>query len=106
MKLICSWNQRFSHIGHVLPWFSGVISEAGYEEDTGIDLSVSAYVGTKQGRKPIEGLAGKPGPRRQEVFEEESVQQMLQYLRQLTFSFCSPLREYGACMPACPLQAH
>ena len=61
--------------------FSGVGSKAGYEEDTGIDLSVSAYVGTKQGRKPIEGVAGKPGPRRQEVFEEESVQQMLQYLR-------------------------
>ena len=45
-----------------------------YKEDTGIDLSVSAYVGRKEkGRKPIEGLAGKPGPQRHEAFDEASV---------------------------------
>ncbi|CAK9045464.1 Putative sulfatase AslA [Durusdinium trenchii] len=54
-----------------------------YKEDTGIDLSVSAYVGRKEkGRKPIEGLAGKPGPQRQEAFEEESINQILKYVKE------------------------
>lgn len=40
---------------------------AGYKEATGIDLSVSAYVARKgQERKAIEGLAGRPGPKRQD----------------------------------------
>lgn len=40
---------------------------AGYKEATGIDLSVSAYVARKgQERRAIEGLAGRPGPKRQD----------------------------------------
>ena len=45
-----------------------------YLKRTGIDLSVAGYVGQKgKGRKPIEGLAGKLGPDRQEAFEAESI---------------------------------
>eukprot|EP00435_Cladocopium_sp_Y103_P012935 s4383_g3.t1 len=55
----------------------------GYKEATGIDLSVSAYVARKgQERKAIEGLAGTPGPKRQEVFEEESITQILKYVKE------------------------
>ncbi|CAL1166855.1 unnamed protein product, partial [Cladocopium goreaui] len=55
----------------------------GYKEATGIDLSVSAYVARKgQERKAIEGLAGRPGPKRQEVFEEESIAQILKYVKE------------------------
>lgn len=55
----------------------------GYREATGIDLSVSAYVARKgQERKAIEGLAGTPGPKRQEVFEEESITQILKYVKE------------------------
>ena len=54
-----------------------------YKEDTGIDLSVSAYVGRKGAtREPIEGLAGKPGPKRQDAFEEESITQILKYVKE------------------------
>ena len=48
-----------------------------YLKRTGIDLSVAGYVGQKgKGRKPIEGLAGKLGPDRQEAFEAESIKQI------------------------------
>ena len=46
--------------------------EKEYLKRTEIDLSVAGYVGRKgQGRIPIEGVAGKLGPNRQEAFEEE-----------------------------------
>ena len=53
-----------------------------YKEDTGIDLSVSAYVGRRgKGREAIQGLAGKVGPKRQEAFEEESIKQIIQHVK-------------------------
>lgn len=53
-----------------------------YAERTGIDLSIAGYTGEKgKGRKPIEGPAGKLGFGRQEAFENESNQQMIDYIR-------------------------
>ena len=58
----------------------------GYEEyaaRTGIDLSIAGYTGVKgEGRKPIEGAAGKLGFARQEAFENESNRQMLSYIEE------------------------
>lgn len=57
----------------------------GYEEyfaKTGIDMSVGGYVGEKgNGRKPIEGVAGVLSPERQEAFENESIAQITDYVR-------------------------
>ncbi|MHC4238541.1 MAG: sulfatase-like hydrolase/transferase, partial [Planctomycetota bacterium] len=53
-----------------------------YKEMTGIDLSVAGYVGRKgKGRKPIEGIAGKLGIKRQDAFEKESIRQILDYVK-------------------------
>lgn len=53
-----------------------------YEEITGIDLSIAGYVGEKgKGRKPIEGVAGIVGEKRQEAFEEQSIDQIVGYVR-------------------------
>jgi len=53
-----------------------------YFEKTGIDLSIAGYVGEKgKGRKPIEGVAGKLGPERQEAFETESIEQITNYIK-------------------------
>jgi arylsulfatase len=53
-----------------------------YKRRTGIDLSVAGYVGGKgQERKPIEGIAGKLGPNRQEAFEAESIRQIISYIK-------------------------
>lgn len=56
----------------------------GYEEyaaRTGIDLSIAGYYGEKgKDRKPIEGPAGKLGIHRQEVFENETNDQMLDWI--------------------------
>jgi arylsulfatase A-like enzyme len=53
-----------------------------YKKRTGIDLSASGYVGHKgKGRKPIEGVAGKLGPNRQEAFEAESIRQIASYIK-------------------------
>ncbi len=58
----------------------------GYEEyaaRTGIDLSVAGYVGEKgRARRPIEGVAGKLGFGRQEVFENEANEQMIAYIKE------------------------
>ncbi len=55
--------------------------EEEYFRRTGIDLSVAGYVGQKgKGRKPIEGIAGKLGPERQEAFETESIKQITKYI--------------------------
>jgi arylsulfatase A-like enzyme len=57
--------------------------EEEYLKRTGIDLSVAGYVGRKgQGRKPIEGVAGKLGPDRQEAFEAESIKQITAYIKE------------------------
>ncbi|MBW2613967.1 MAG: sulfatase-like hydrolase/transferase, partial [Deltaproteobacteria bacterium] len=56
--------------------------EEEYLKRTGIDLSVAGYVGRKgKGRKPIEGIAGKLGPDRQEAFEAESIKQITAYVK-------------------------
>jgi arylsulfatase len=56
--------------------------EEEYLKRTGIDLSVAGYVGRKgEGRKPIEGIAGKLGPDRQEAFEAESIRQITAYVK-------------------------
>ncbi len=53
-----------------------------YLRRTGIDLSVAGYVGRKgEGRSPIEGVAGKLGPHRQEAFEAESIRQITAYVK-------------------------
>jgi len=53
-----------------------------YLKRTGIDLSVAGYVGRKgKGRKPIQGVAGKLGPDRQEAFETESIKQIKTYIK-------------------------
>ena len=49
------------------PFHQWLLVVSGYKEATGIDLSVSAYVARKgQPRKAIEGVAGTPGPKRQD----------------------------------------
>jgi len=56
--------------------------EEVYKKQTGIDLSVAGYVGhKKKGRKPIEGPAGKLGIGRQEAFEDESIKQIKDYIK-------------------------
>ena len=56
--------------------------EEEYLNRTGIDLSVAGYVGRKgEGRTPIEGIAGKLGPDRQEAFEAESIKQITEYIK-------------------------
>ena len=56
--------------------------EEEYLRRTGIDLSVAGYIGRKgKGRKPIEGVAGKLGPDRQEAFEAESIKQITAYIK-------------------------
>lgn len=53
-----------------------------YTDMTGIDVKVAGYVGVKgEGRKPIEGVAGLLGTARQEAFEEESIRQILAYVK-------------------------
>ena len=53
-----------------------------YKKRTGIDLSEAAFVGRKgKGRKPVEGIAGSLGPKRQEAFEAESIKQITSYIR-------------------------
>lgn len=53
-----------------------------YTAMTGIDVKVAGYVGVKgKGRKPIEGVAGLLGTARQEAFEEESIRQILAYIK-------------------------
>jgi arylsulfatase len=53
-----------------------------YKKRTGIDLSEAAFVGRKgQGRKPVEGIAGRLGPKRQEAFEAESIKQITSYIK-------------------------
>ncbi|QDG78517.1 sulfatase-like hydrolase/transferase [Labrenzia sp. PHM005] len=53
-----------------------------YKERTGIDLSIAGYVGRKgEGRSPIEGDAGILSPERQEAFENESIAQITDYVK-------------------------
>lgn len=53
-----------------------------YMDRTGIDLSIGGYVGRKgEGRTPIEGVAGVLSPERQEAFENESIDQITQFVK-------------------------
>jgi arylsulfatase len=53
-----------------------------YKKRTGIDLTEAAFVGRKgEGRKPVEGVAGRLGPDRQEAFEAESISQITAYVK-------------------------
>lgn len=53
-----------------------------YKKRTGIDLTEAAFVGRKgEGRKPVEGVAGKLGPDRQEAFEAESIKQITAFIK-------------------------
>ena len=53
-----------------------------YKKRTGIDLTKAAFVGRKgEGRKPVEGAAGKLGPDRQEAFEAESIKQITTFIK-------------------------
>jgi len=53
-----------------------------YKKRTGIDLTEAAFIGRKgKGRKPVEGVAGKLGPERQEAFEAESIKQITAYVK-------------------------
>jgi arylsulfatase len=54
-----------------------------YKRQTGIDLSIAGYVGRKgQERQPIPGVAGKLGIERQDAFEQESIQQITDWIRE------------------------
>ena len=54
-----------------------------YLARTGIDLSVGGYVGEKgKERKPIKGLAGELSPQRQEAFENESIKQIISFVKE------------------------
>ena len=63
-------------------WYDYPGNEA-YTDVTGIDVTTGGYVGEKgKGRKPIDGVAGVLGTKRQEVFEEESIKQMTAYVKE------------------------
>ena len=54
-----------------------------YAERTGIDLSIGGYVGREgEGRMPIEGVAGALSPERQEAFENESIAQITDWIKE------------------------
>ncbi len=66
----------------IAPAFYDFPGPEAYKALTDIDLEVAAYVGEKgKGRKPIEGPAGALGPERQEAFEEESIAQITDYIK-------------------------
>ena len=64
-----------------MPTFYDYPGNEKYKEVTDIELSIAAYVGEKgKGRKPIEGAAGILGDERQEAFEKESIDQIVDYV--------------------------
>jgi arylsulfatase len=75
------WQASFEDESGTFP-FADFPGYEVYKERTGIDLSVGGYVGRKgEGRKPIEGAAGTLSPERQEVFENESISQITDYVQ-------------------------
>ncbi|MEM6578565.1 MAG: sulfatase-like hydrolase/transferase [Pseudomonadota bacterium] len=75
------WQASFEDPSGTYP-FADFPGEEAYLEGTGIDLSVAGFVGRKgAGRTPIEGVAGTLSPERQEAFENESITQITQYVR-------------------------
>ncbi len=67
------------------PPFYDFPGEEKYAGLTGIDLNLAGYQFNKAAgdreRHPIEGVAGILGPERQEAFEEESIAQITQYIK-------------------------
>ena len=75
------WQASFEDKSGTFP-FADFPGYEVYKERTGIDMSVAGYVGRKgEGRTPIEGVAGKLSPERQEAFENESIAQITQYVK-------------------------
>ncbi len=75
------WQASFEDESGTFP-FADFPGYEAYFERTGIDLSVAGYVGRKgEGRTPIEGVAGLLSPERQEAFENESIAQITDYIR-------------------------
>lgn len=75
------WQASFEDQSGTFP-FADFPGNEAYLEGTGIDLSVAGYVGRKgAGRTPIEGAAGILSPDRQEAFENESIAQITQYVK-------------------------
>jgi arylsulfatase len=76
------WQASFEDDTGAYP-FSDFPGYEMYFEKTGIDMSVGGYVGLKgEGRSPIEGVAGILSPERQEAFENESITQITDYVRE------------------------
>lgn len=81
-----AWQDSMEMYDNPMPVKAAFHDFPGYEEyaaRTGIDLSIAGYVGKKgQGRKPIEGTAGKLGFGRQEAFENESNEGMIKWIKE------------------------
>ncbi|WP_170565176.1 sulfatase-like hydrolase/transferase [Ruegeria atlantica] len=74
------WQAAFEDENGTLP-FADFPGYETYFKRTGIDMSVGGYVGRKgESRTPIEGVAGILSPERQEAFENESIDQITQYV--------------------------
>jgi arylsulfatase len=76
------WQASFEDESGTFP-FADFPGYETYFERTGVDMSVAGYVGRKgQGRTPIKGVAGVLSPERQEAFENESIAQITQYVKE------------------------
>ena len=78
------WQAGFEDDQGTMP-FSDFPGYEAYLRETGIDLTdgKAGYVARKgEGRTPIQGPAGQLGPWRQEAFENESIRQITEYVRE------------------------
>ena len=75
------WQASFEDTSGTYP-FADFPGYETYKELTGIDMSIGGYVGRAgEDRTPIEGVAGDLSPERQEAFENESIAQITQYVK-------------------------
>ena len=76
------WQASYEDTNGTFP-FNDFPGNEDYLAQTGIDLSVAGYVSRKgEVRTPIEGPAGVLSPERQEAFENESSEQMLEWIEE------------------------
>lgn len=76
------WQASYEDQSGTFP-FADFPGNETYLEEAGIDLSIGGYVGRKgEGRIPIEGAAGTLSPERQEAFENESISQITEYVKE------------------------
>ncbi|WP_170481780.1 sulfatase-like hydrolase/transferase [Ruegeria arenilitoris] len=76
------WQASYEDQSGTFP-FADFPGNETYLEEAGIDLSIGGYVGRKgEGRTPIEGVAGTLSPERQEAFENESISQITEYVKE------------------------